>query len=182
MNLNIPQPSQCNRWVASILYTFLLVAAPLPATLRAQSDYYRHVFFDNSLTHDTYYFSNAQSNGQSFIEQQKGRLPVDSEHFRTPPNAIRLQWQSAPDSGWNAQIALLNFRNRLPGLDGHDLYFWIYAPQPIAAADLPKIVLSTSPEGLQVAEFPASFTTPMPLGKYAGSIPAKRWIEVRDRK
>jgi exo beta-1,2-glucooligosaccharide sophorohydrolase (non-reducing end) len=158
-----------------IIAAFSVLCAPL----FSQSGYYRHVFFDNSLTRNTYYSSSAQSNGQSFIEQQKDRLPVDSEHFRTPPNAIRLQWQSAPHSGWNAQIALLDFRNRVPGLDGHNLFFWIYAPQAIAAADLPELVLSTSPEGLQVAEFPASFSAPMKLGRYTGDVPAGRWIEVR---
>lgn len=179
MRTSIPSSLICNSRVASAPCLFLLTAALLPLALRAQSDYYRHVIFDNSLTHDTYYFSHAQANGQSFIESQKDRLPVDSEHFRTPPNAIRLQWQSAPNSGWDAQIALLDFRNRVPGLDGRNLYFWIYAPQAIAAPDLPKIVLSTSPEGLQVAEFPASFTTPIPLGKYTGDVSANRWIEVR---
>jgi hypothetical protein len=165
--------------VAGLFWFAVVSAVLLPFPLRAASDYYRHVIFDNSLTRDTYYFSQAQSNGQSFIEGQKGRLPVDSEHFRTPPNAIRLQWQSAPDSGWNAQISMLDFRNRLPGLDGHNLYFWIYAPQAISADDLPKLVLSTSPEGLQVAEFPASFSAPLRLGKYTGNVPAGRWIEVR---
>ena len=53
---------------------------------------------------------------------------------------------------------MLDFRNRRPGLDGHNLYFSIYAPQAIPAADMPQLVLSTSSEGLQVAEFPASFS------------------------
>jgi len=169
-----------NLMVAKALTFLFLAAVLLPTALRAASDdYYRHVIFDNSLTRNTYYFSGAQSNGQSFIEEQNGRLPVDSAHFRTPPNAIRLQWQSAPNSGWNAQISMLDFRNRVPGLDGSNLYFWIYAPKAISATDLPKLVLSTSPEGLQVAEFPASFSAPLSLGKYTGDIPADRWIEVR---
>jgi len=168
-----------NAKVAGAFWFLLVSAIQGPAQLRAASDYYRHVIFDNSLTRGTYYFSHAQSNGESFIEEQKGRLPVDSEHFRTPPNAIRLQWQSAPNSGWNAEISMLDFRNRLPGLDGHNLHFWIYAPQAISAADMPKLVLSTSAEGLQVAEFPASFSAPLSLGKYTGNIPAGHWTEVR---
>jgi exo beta-1,2-glucooligosaccharide sophorohydrolase (non-reducing end) len=175
-----PKSPTCNLPVAhAFLCIFVAVLFFAPARANAQADYYRQVIFDNSLTHDTYYHSQAQANGQSFVEEQKGKLPVDSEHFRTPPNAIRLTWQSAPDSGWNAQISMLNFRNRRPGLDGHTLYFWIYAPQAIAADDLPKLVLSTSPEGLQVAEFPASFSAPLALGKYTGNIPAHKWIEVR---
>ena len=175
-----PKSPICNLSVAhAFLCLFLAAILFIPARANAQAAYYRHVIFDNSLTHDTYYHSQAQANGQSFVEEQKGKLPVDSEHFRTPPNAIRLTWQSALDSGWNAQISMLNFRNRRPGLDGHTLYFWLYAPQAIAAADLPKLVLSTSPEGLQVAEFPASFSAPLALGKYTGNIPADKWIEVR---
>jgi len=179
MKISSFRQSICNPWVASAAFCIALAAIIAVPCVDAQGDYYRHVIFDNSLTHDTYYHSQAQTNGQSFVDQQKGRLPVDSEHFRTPPNAIRLTWQSAPDSGWNAQISMLNFRNRRPGVDGHNLYFWLYSPAPISAADLPKLVLSTSPEGLQVAEFPASFSTPIPLGKYSGNIPAGKWIEVR---
>ena len=163
------------------LATFVLLAcaALLPAQQSPDSDYYRHVIFDNSLTGGTYYFSQGQSNGESFIEQQVGRLPVETTNFRTPPNAIRLQWQSAPNGGWTAAISALDFRNRRPGLDGHTLFFWIYAPQAIAAADMPQLVLSTSSEGLQVAEFPASFSAPINLGKYTGDVPAEKWVEVR---
>src|SRR3954471_13826627 len=105
--------TRCNLSVAWILFSLAFCAQILiPVWSHAQGDYYRHVVFDNSLTHNTYHHSQAQSNGESFIEEQKNRLPVDAEHFRTPPNAIRLTWQSAPDSGWNAQISMLNFRNR----------------------------------------------------------------------
>jgi hypothetical protein len=173
----LPRKMQRSR---RILFCVLIAAALiLPTQLRAASDYYRHVIFDNSLNKDTYYYSHGQANGQSFLELQDGRLPVETKTFRTPPNAIRLQWQSAPNGGWNAGISMLDFRNRLPGLDGHNLYFWLYAPQAISAANMPRLVLSTSSEGLQVAEFPASFSTPIDLAKYTGSVPAGRWTEVR---
>ncbi len=167
------------RSLVSIVFAVAAISLTHTARSSAQSDYYRHVIFDNSLNKDGYYFSHAQANGASFVEQQGGRLPVDATIFRTPPNAIRMQWQSAPSGGWNAQISILDFRNRRPGLDGHYLYFSIYTPQPIAAADMPQMVLSTSSEGLQVAEFPASFSAPIDLGKYTGDVPAARWIEVR---
>lgn len=153
-----------NHMVARVLGCFVSIAFALqPLHLFAASDYYRHVIFDNSITHDTYYFSRGQANGQSFVEESDNRLPVESTTFRTPPNAIRVQWQSAPEGSWTAQISVLDFRNRRPGLDGHNLYFWIYAPRPISAADMPQLTLSTSSEGLQVAEFPASFSTPIAL-------------------
>ncbi|MBZ5550988.1 MAG: hypothetical protein LAO22_24035, partial [Acidobacteriia bacterium] len=162
-------------------YLFVLsaISCLLPPVAHAASDYYRHIVFDNSLTSDSYFYSGGQASGQSFLEQKDYRLPVETKIFLTPPNAIRLQWQSAPAGGWEAEIKTADLRNRFPGLSGHNLYFWIFAPQPIAAADLPKIVLSNAREGLQVAEFPGSFSEPLELGKYAGNVPAGRWVQVR---
>jgi exo beta-1,2-glucooligosaccharide sophorohydrolase (non-reducing end) len=143
------------------------------------TEYYRHVIFDNSLTSDTYFYSAGTANGPSFLEQGNSRLPVETKTFLTPPNALRLQWQSEPGGGWEAEVRVMTFRNRFPELSGHNLYFWCFAPQAIAAADLPSLVLSTEREGLQVAEFPASFTDPLPMGNYAGDLPAGRWVRVR---
>jgi len=174
---SVPLGSHVRR---AFLRSFLpLILCLLPSVVHAGSDYYRHVIFDNSLTPDTYFYSHGQANGNSFLEQQDGRLPVETKVFLTPPNALRLQWQSAPEGGWTAEVATADLRNRKPGLDGHNLYFWINAPEPIAAADLPKIILSNSRGGLQVAEFPASFSEPLDLGKYTGDVPAGRWIQVR---
>ena len=173
-----PPITRFPRAFAALVVLGLAVSCPDQLRADAASDYYRHVIFDNSLTKDTYYYSRGEANGNSFIEQQKGRLPVDSDHFFTPPNAIRIQWRSAPNGGWTAEIGALDFRNRRPGLDGHNLYFWIYTPEAIPAAAMPQVVLSTSTEALQVAEFPASFSLPLDLGKYTGNVPAGRWIEV----
>src|ERR1035437_6347891 len=156
-----------------------LLLCVFPALAYASSDYYRHVIFDNSLTSDDYFYTTGQASGQSFLEQKNNRLPVESKIFLTPPNAIRLAWQSAPDGGWLAQIRTVDFRNRFPQLSGDNLYFWIFAPQPISAADLPKIVLSNAGIGREVAEFPGSFSKPLDLGKYAGDVPAGRWVQVR---
>ena len=98
------------RFVLQHCFIAAAIFLMLPMRVGAQSDYYRHVIFDNSLNKDGYYFSHAQANGSSFIEQQEGRLPVDATTFRTPPNAIRIQWQSAPD--WRMERA--NLHARLP--------------------------------------------------------------------
>jgi len=143
------------------------------------SEYYRHVLFDNSLTPDSYFYSQGMANGASTLELVGWRLPVETKSFLTPPNALRLQWQSQPVGGWEAEVRIDNYRNRLPELKGHNLYFWCFAPQAIAAADLPMLVLSNTTEGLQVAQFPGAFTEPLPLGKIAGGIPAGKWVQVR---
>ena len=66
----------------------------------------------------------------------------------------------------------MSSRYRFPEVSGLNPYFWCFAPEPIAAADLPLIVLSNTYGGLQVAEFPGSFTLPVPVGKFAGNLPA----------
>ena len=158
-----------------------IVALLSPVFLHAgDTDYYRHIIFDNSLTPDNYSYSYGQASGGSSIEKQKdGRLPVETKNFLTPPNALRLTWESKATGGWEAEIRVNNFRYRFPELDGSNLYLWCFAPQAIAADDLPRIMLSTTREGLQVAEFPGSFTAPLPLGKYAGDVPAGKWVQVR---
>jgi hypothetical protein len=143
------------------------------------TEYYRHVVFDNSLTPDSYFYSHGTANGSSFLELKDGRLPVESKTFLTPPNSLRLQWQSQPGGGWEAELRVEGYRNRFPEFEGHNLYFWCYAPQAIAADDLPMLVLSNRGEGLQVAEFPAAFSEPLQLGKVIGDIPAGRWVQVR---
>ncbi|HJQ21475.1 MAG TPA: glucoamylase family protein [Gemmatimonadaceae bacterium] len=145
----------------------------------AQTAYYRHALFDNSLQRDYHYDSFAQATAPSTLEGKQWRLPVDTEHFLSPPNALRIRWQSQRGGGWDAEVHLTNFRNRPPGLSGRTLYFWLYSPQAIAAADLPKLMLSTAHSGLQVATFPASFTAPEPLGRFVRDVPANRWVQVR---
>jgi exo beta-1,2-glucooligosaccharide sophorohydrolase (non-reducing end) len=165
----------CRRYFLGCLATVCL----LPLLAHASSDYYSHVIFDNSLTSNYFFYSVGQASGQSFLEQKDGRLPVDTKTFLTPPNAVRMQWQSSAGGGWVAEIKMIEWRNRRPGLSGHNLYFWIFAPEMISAADLPEVVLSNARENLQVAEFPGSFSQPLALGKYTGDVPAGRWVQVR---
>jgi Uncharacterized protein conserved in bacteria len=145
----------------------------------AESDYYRHVFFDNSRQLSQYWQSSGSASEPSHLEHAGYRLPVESKFFRTPPNAVRIEWRSAPGGSWDAQIQLVNFPNRYPELSGSTLYFWVYSPEAIAAADLPNVVLSDARNGLQVATFPGSFTVAEPLASYTGDIPAGRWVPVR---
>jgi exo beta-1,2-glucooligosaccharide sophorohydrolase (non-reducing end) len=151
----------------------------LPVLAHAGTEYYRHTYFDNSPDSDTYFYSSVQASGPSTIKDASGKLPVENKVFLTPPNALRLEWQSQTGGSWEAGVRILGFRNRFPFLSGDALFFWFFAPDPIRAEDLPNVVLSNTPEGLQVAEFPGSFTHPVPLGKFTGDLPAQRWVQVR---
>jgi len=145
----------------------------------AQSGYFEHVLFDNAPAQDAYWYSTASASAPSTLEQKDWHLPVDSAAFHSPPNALRIAWRSQPGGGWDAEIHLVNFPNRPPQLRGGTLFLWLYAPQAIAAADLPQVLLSDARNGLQVAEFPGSFTAAEPLGRYSGDLPAGHWVQVR---
>ncbi len=127
----------------------LIPCACLAQFTGASTDYYRHIIFDNSLTPDAYFYSKGMANGSSFLELKDERLPVETKTFLTPPSALRLQWQSQPNGGWEAEIHVVGFRNRLPEIEGHNLYFWCFAPQAIAADDLPR---SSSPTAVQASK------------------------------
>jgi hypothetical protein len=157
----------------------LLAAFLLPSPLYAQTDYYRHIYFDNSLTPDAYFYSSASASVPSNLAQSNYKLPVETKTFLTPPNALRIEWQSLASGGWEAEVQVVNFRNRFPEFQGSDLYLWCFAPQGIAAVDLPLITLSNTREGLQVAQFPGSFSESLPLGKFSGDLPAGRWVQIR---
>jgi len=165
------------------LHGFLFLSVALlflsPALVYANTDYYRHVYFDNSLTPESYFYSRGNASAPSKLELAGSRLPVETKIFLTPPNALRLAWNSESGGAWEAEVHLVDFRNRLPELSGRNLYLWCFAPHAISAGDLPNIMLSNAREGLQVAQFPGTFTEPIPLGKFAGNIPAGRWIQVR---
>jgi len=142
------------------------------------SDYYRHVFFDNSNQRAVYWQSSAARTEPSELRSVGWRLPVESTLFHTPPNAIRIEWQSAPGGSWDAQIQFVSFPNRFPDFAGGTLFFRVYSPEAIAADDLPNVVLSDARGGLQVATMPGSFTVEEPLATYTGDLPAGKWVPV----
>jgi len=161
-----------------LIAVLLALAAAAPGHAAGQTGYFRHALFDNSPLPDEYRNSTGEAAAPSTLELRDQRLPVETKVFLSPPNALRLHWTSMPGGGWDAEIHLVNYRNRYPEMSGRTLYFWLYSSTAIAAADLPQLLISTAANGLQVAEFPASFTVAEPLGNYTGDLPAGQWREV----
>jgi exo beta-1,2-glucooligosaccharide sophorohydrolase (non-reducing end) len=137
---------------------------------RADTRYYEHSVFDNSLTPDAYFYSSGTLSPPSTLELVNGKLPVESGRFITPPNALRLAWQSLADGGWDAEIRVINFRNRLTRFQGDSLYFWCYSAAVIPAANLPLLRLS---------DVGGNFSAALAWGEFAGDLPAGRWVQVR---
>lgn len=156
----------------SILRLLIVIALSQAPTLLAQTPaaYYSHILFDNSLTPDQYFYGRAEATNTSTIVTLNGRLPVESKIFHTPPNALRLEWQSNPNGGWSAQIQRPGVRNLAPQYLGDTLMFWCYAEQPIQSRDLPLIQLSDASRG---------FSVPVKMGEFSDGIPQAKWVEVR---
>lgn len=146
----------------------LLLAAS--GAVRADTEYYRHVFFDNSLTPDSYFYSAGKATAPSLLTLLDGKLPVETHRFLTPPNALRLEWSSQPGGGWVAQIKVVRFRNREIGFAGDELSFWCFAPVGIGSADLPLV---------RIEDVSKNFSRPVPLARFSGAVPAGRWVHVR---
>jgi len=147
---------------------------------QAQTEYYRHVVFDNSAQKDLYFYSSATAVSPSTLDNVANKLPVETAHFRTPPNALRIAWTSQAGGAWDAEIHLMNFPNRYPEMSGRTLSLWVYSPTPILAADLPNFQLSDASDGLQVATQPGSFTQPVSLARYVkGDLPGQTWVQLR---
>jgi len=136
----------------------------------ANTEYYRHTFFDNSNTPDSYFFSKGKAVEPSTLGLRDGRVPVDSRIFFTPPNALRLAWQSKPGGSWEVQVSVLEFRDREILFYGDTLFLECYAAAAISSENLPVIrLLDTN----------RNFSVPERLGDFAGGIAAGKWTKVR---
>ncbi len=157
------------RGVARILAISMALLLGGAACSFADTDYYRHVFFDNSITQDNYFYSSGSQTSPSTLALVSDKLPVERDTVHTPPNALRLTWVSKPDGNWAAEIHVKKFRNRQHLFDGDTLAFWCYAPQAISAHDLPLVRIADTDDG---------FSAPIALGSLIHDMPAGKWVRV----
>lgn len=155
--------------VLKALLVALLAKATLVVPVLADTHYYHHVFFDNSLTSDAYFFSSGTASGPSGLVTIDGKLPVETKLFLTPPNALRLEWISEPGGSWAASIDVMKFRNREIRFEGEILSLWLYSPEKIDRASLPAI---------QIADIAGGFSLPLYLDKFVAGLPPARWVHI----
>ena len=137
---------------------------------QSTSAHYSHVIFDNSLTTDFYFNSNGKVSEPSTLALHGERLPVETKIFFSPPNALRLQWQSDPEGGWVADVRANEIRNIPQKFDGDTLLLWLYSEQAIPASQLPLLQLNDTMRG---------FSEPVKLGEFSRDVPAAKWVQVR---
>jgi hypothetical protein len=158
----------------SKLLVFMLFSLASPATLFAAgkgtpSFYDRHVIFDNSHSDGGYESSSGWSIAPSSLELIDSTVPVDTQHFVSPPNALRLTWNSAPGGTWETTIEITRRYARPFRFEGEALTFQLFADSEITAANSPRVYLKDVNE---------NGTPAVTLVSGDERIPAGQWVQV----
>jgi len=152
----------------AVLALVAFLASPLCA--RADQSFSAQVFFENSLSPTDYFYSAGKAISPSTLRLVDGKLPIETTAFISAPNALSLEWLSAPDGGWSAEVRLYDWRNRTVDFPGANLWLWLFAPGGIRARDLPHLALHDA-EG--------NFTWPLELSSFTSDLSPGKWKRVR---
>jgi hypothetical protein len=126
--------------VVAVAASSLALASVAPAARQPAFLYDRHVVFDNSVTPEAYYWARGSAVGPSSLELAGDRLPVAQDTCLSPPNCLKLAWQSARGGDWRVTIGL---RKHWGGVDfrGSTLSMWVRAETPVTPLTSPLIYL-----------------------------------------
>jgi len=157
----------------SLLRLMLIaVTAAVPAVdLRAtRVGYDQHVLFANAPADGSYSNSEASVVLPSTLELVAGRLPVDSGHFVSPPNALKLRWKSATGGDWNVKLRQSGRDWRKFDLRGDTLAFWCWSENELTELNSPLLFMQESA---------GRGSDAFRLVRGAERIPARQWVRVK---
>lgn len=141
-----------------------------PMMQYAQEIDYNHVFFDNSLMEESWFYSETSYTSPSHILNIQGRLPIETEQAFTPGNSLQLNYRSAPEGKWMVNFECPAWRGKDFLKKGDLLSFWLYISDEIQKEKLPEIAIG-SDEG-EISNY-------LPLGEYIADYSEKEWIQVK---
>jgi hypothetical protein len=145
-------------------------ALALAATACAQSDYDQHVIFDNSPSGGGYAHSSSYIVPPSTLAVTDGRFPVSTEHFVSPPNALRLRWRSGKGGDWQMVLVDRDRDWRKFERKGNTLAFWCWSDSEITAANSPRVFMQDREQ---------NGTPALLLVKDDGRLPAGKWVRIK---
>lgn len=128
-----------------------------------------HVFFENSAADNAYYHSQAYSLAPSTLEAVDGKCPVETEHFTSPGNALRIKWKSVRGADW--QMTLRMQMRIGPELEvaGDTVSMWVYSEEGLDHAAAPLI---------RVYDAAGKTLPDEPLVAAGQSLPAGEWVRL----
>ena len=148
-----------------LFVSFLIMNISLP-----QSSYDNHVFFDNSLTDTSYYYSAGEVIKPSGLETIRGKIPVENKIFFTPPNCLKLKWVSRTGGDWYMKINADRWRGRDISFIGDTLRMKFFSHKEIPGDVLPSITIQN---------LTGASTQPLRLNKVVRFIPANEWTTIK---
>lgn len=133
-----------------------------------QSNYDRHVVFDNARAPGGYYYAKGSFTAPSAFELIKGQTPVETSIVHSPPNALRISYTSNEGGDWRLW---LDAKKEFGLVDWHgdSIKFWIYSEDELDAISSPRILLYDVAGG--------ESTTINLIGKME-RLPAKKWTQI----
>jgi exo beta-1,2-glucooligosaccharide sophorohydrolase (non-reducing end) len=152
-----------------ILAGLVAVVLNLGMVARSETFYDRHVFFDNSPADGSYYQSEGMVTPPSKLEMVDYKLPVDTNHFTSPPNSLRLKWTSAPGGHWQMLLKSVAQYGRGLAFEGDTISFWCFSETEISPAESPRIAMQDS--------YDIGSATITLLKDY-GRLPAGKWVRI----
>jgi hypothetical protein len=157
---------------SSIACALLGLLAPMSAFAVGQgvaSFYDQHVFFANSHSNRAFVTSGGWSVAPSTVELVDNKVPVSTERFVSPPNALKLSWRSAPGGDWQATLEVTRRYARPYKFEGEALTFWCFSDTEITAHNSPRLYLEDANE---------NGTPAVSLVNGDERIPAGQWVQI----
>ncbi|MBZ9728365.1 hypothetical protein LB467_01575 [Salegentibacter sp. JZCK2] len=136
----------------------------------AQETEYNHVFFDNSLMEESWFYGETSYTSPSHILNIQGRLPVNTDVAFTPGNSLHLNYRSAPEGTWKVNLKYPDWRGKDFLKEGDMLSFWLYVANETQKDNLPEIAIGLDEDKL------SNFIQP---GKYISDYSEKKWMQVK---
>lgn len=147
-----------------------LICLFFPLVQYAQETEYNHIFFDNSLMEESWFYSEATYSSPSHILNIQNRLPVKSNLAFTPGNSLQLNYYSEPTGSWKVDIKYPNWRGKDFLKKGDMLSFWLYVNDETKKEELPQIALGTDEEKTLNYIF---------IGEYINDYSNQKWLQVK---
>jgi hypothetical protein len=151
------------------LFVLLLFAVCCSRMAWADQNFSQQVFFENSLSPGSYFYSEGTVSAPSKLTLVDKKIPIETGTFISGPNALDLQWQSMPNGGWDAELDLYLWRDRIVDFPGDTLFLWLYAKDGMQAADLPRIALRGTSD---------DHTAPLSMGDFVHNLEPDKWTRI----
>lgn len=129
---------------------------------------YPEVWFENSNLPVRYSNSTASYHGDSWIKNRQHQLPVSDSIFFTPNNALELNYTSAKNGGWSADIQYVRARP-FKAEEGAVFSFKLFIQSKTALSELP---------GLVFIQADSVHSSVISLKKFVRKIEHSDWVSV----